>query len=119
MLEDVPEDMSSAISGTVQPDQVNLNSLGPRPDSDAPVMEVTASRDGILYLRGQDYDQYDGLGWTASEIREESFFRSDPPEQTITIRTRGRPQLRYLPYYPAYETHLSGGFAENPDRITE
>ena len=99
--------------------EVNLAGLSSRIPFTYPVMEVTTEKSGTLYLRGQDYDQYNGLGWTASEIREESFFRSDPPEQTITIRTRGRPQLRYLPYYPADETLLSGGLAENPNRPTE
>lgn len=118
LMEDGLTEAAAAFRG-IPSRKVNLTALGSRIPFTYPVMEVTAEKSGTLYLRGQDYDQYDGLGWTASEIREESFFRSDPPEQTITIRTRGRPQLRYLPYYPAHETHLSGGFAENPDRITE
>ena len=99
--------------------EVNLAGLSSRIPFTYPVMEVTAEKNGTLYLRGQDYDRYDGLSWTASENREESFFRSDFDRQTITIRTRGKPQLRYLPYYPADETLLSGGLAENPERLTE
>lgn len=98
---------------------INLAALGERIPFTYPVMDVTAEKNGTLYLRGQDYDRYDGLGWAASENREESFFRSEPPQQTITIRTRGTPQFRYLPYYSADEVYLSGGLAENPDRFTE
>lgn len=99
--------------------EVNLAGLSSRIPFTYPVMEVTAEKSGTVYLRGQDYDQYDGHSWTASENREESFFRSDPPRQNITIRTRGTPQFQYLPYYPSGEILLSGGLAENPDRLTE
>lgn len=118
MLEDVSEDMSSAISGTVQPDQVNLNSLGPRPDSTAPVMEVTASRDGILYLRGQDFDLYDGNSWTATRHRTESFSAKDMESiGDVTIRTRRIRDVLYLPYYPGSGIALIGGRMENSENL--
>lgn len=99
--------------------KIDLARLGDRIPFTYPVMEVTAEKNGTLYLRGQDYDRYDGLGWTASENREEAFFRSEAPRQTVTIRTRGVRQLRYLPYYPGEETLLTGGMAENPGRHKE
>lgn len=99
--------------------EVNLAGLSNRIPFTYPVMEVTTEKSGTLYLRGQDYNQYDGLSWTSSVNREESFSRSGSDRQPITIRTRGKPQLRYLPYYPADETLLSGGLAGNPERLTE
>lgn len=99
--------------------QVDLSLLGERIPFTYPVMEVTAEKGGTLYLRGQDYDQYDGLGWTASESREEIFSRQEAPQQTIQIQTRTGKQIYYLPYYPGEETILTGGAAENLQRETE
>lgn len=95
------------------PVKVDLTGLGPRLPLTYTVMEVTAERDGTLYLRGQDYDDYDGLGWTATETRQESFSQTDGDSKTVTIRTANRKGLRFLPYYPAEETILAAGRAEN------
>lgn len=99
--------------------QVDLSRLGQRIPFTYPVMEVTAEKSGTLYLREQDYDQYDGYGWTASENRQEDFSRQEAPQQTVTIRTRGAKQVRYLPYYPAAAVRLTGGRLENPEKETE
>ena len=99
--------------------KVDLSRLGSRIPFTYPVMEITVSRSGILYLRGQDYDRYDGLGWTATEHRQENFPRPEGPAQTVTIRPRGIHQIRHLPYYPAQDTVLSGGRLENPDSTGE
>lgn len=113
--------LNSAASGLQRqpPKQVDLAGLGARIPFTYPVMEVTAETDGLLYLRGQDYDQYNGLGWTATPGREEIFSQSSGQPQTITIRTENRKDIRYLPYYPAEETLLLQGSAENRDGSTE
>ena len=98
---------------------VDLSRLGQRISFTYPVLEVTAEKGGTLYLREQDYDQYDGLGWTASEAREETFSRPDGPVQRLTLRTKGVKQVQYLPYYPAEATRLTGGRQENSQRTTE
>lgn len=101
------------------PKQVDLAGLGARIPFTYPVMEVTAEGSGALYLRGQDYDVYDGLGWMASEDRREDFSRNGDTAETITIRTRKGRDIRYLPYYPTGETVLAGGAAENPGEERE
>lgn len=98
---------------------VDLSRLGQRVSFTYPVLEVTAEKGGTFYLREQDYDQYTGLGWTASADRQEAFSRPDGPAQTLTLRTRGIKQVQYLPYYPADVIALEGGRRENPERTTE
>lgn len=112
------EDTAASLRGT--PAQiVNLSQLGSRIPFTFPVMDVTAEQSGTLYLRGQDYDRYDGLGWTATEDRPENFFRQEGDACRITIRTRGVKQVRYLPYYPAEETRLTRGSLENTEKSVE
>ena len=82
-------------------------------------MEVTAEKNGTLYLREQDYDQYNGRGWTSSQSRQEQFPRPEGDGQTLSIQTRGIKQVQYLPYYPAEPVLLTGGSAENSQISTE
>lgn len=98
---------------------VDLSRLGQRVSFTYPVVEVTAEKGGAIYLREQDYDQYNGLGWTASKDRQETFSRPNGQTQTLTLRTKGVKQVQYLPYYPDQVTNLAGGRLENPERTTE
>lgn len=93
--------------------QVDLAGLGPRIPFTYPVMEVTTETGGTLYLRQQDYDLYDGLGWTASEGRRETFPAATGSGETILIRTENRKNTLFLPYYPALGAELENGSAEN------
>ena len=97
------------------PRQVDLSTLGDRITFTYPVMEVTAQESGTLYLRGQSYDVYDGLSWSAGEASAEVFSGLSGPEETIRIETRSPRDILYLPYHPKEETTLSGGFAQNPN----
>lgn len=101
------------------PRQVNLSTLGQRIPFTYPVMDVTSSRSGILYLRRQDYDQYDGKRWTSTEGRQEAFPIPSGPEQTVTIHTSAGQDTLYLPYYPADPPVLRSGRADNPKKDRE
>lgn len=101
------------------PRQVNLSTLGQRIPFTYPVMEVTSSRSGTLYLRRQDYDQYDGKRWTSTEGRQEAFPIPSGPEQTVTIHTSAGQDTLYLPYYPADPPVLRDGRADNPEKDRE
>ena len=101
--------------GFQPPRQVSLSALGDRIPFTYPVMEVTAEQSGPLYLRGQDYDRYDGLGWKVSENRRESFPSPAGQTETIRILTKTGKQIRYLPYHPT-AAELVGGSAENPQK---
>ena len=102
-----------------EPDHVSLASLGRRIESPITVMEVTAEIGGTLYLRGQDYDGYDGMTWTTSRHRTEDFSLAGEDYGDVSIRTVGERALLYLPYYPARSMALIGGNMSNTWAYTE
>lgn len=95
------------------PTRVDLAGLGPRLAFTYAVMDVTAESGGTLYLRGRDYDSYDGLGWIATKQRQEPFSRIDGPSEAVTIHTASRKDQLFLPYYPQEELLLAAGRADN------
>lgn len=115
---------------------MNLRNVGPKSQQTFKAMEVTAETDGTLYLRGRDYDAYDGTGWTASALRSETFtidaasFILPSPEADstqalsllpmgdVTIHTYGSRSVKYLPYYPESNVNLAGGTLKNTDNET-
>lgn len=99
-------------------DTVNLNTLGPRPNSYSKVLEVVASQTGGLYLRGHSYMGYTGLSWAAWPETE----TMEPPgqayleekNQTIQIKvpamqTGQNHVQRFFPYYPSQSLTLVDG----------
>lgn len=112
LMETGMNQLASDLRGQPQ-NQVDLSHLGARIPFTYPVMEVTAEYGGTLYLREQDYDQYDGLVWTATEGRTEPFISAAGQAETIHIRTENQKNIRYLPYHPALQTTLVNGCAEN------
>lgn len=124
-IEELPEAVENTAQGAASnaqstaPETVNLAALGRRIESTAPVMEVTAEVGGTLYLRGQDYDAYDGTGWTAARNRVEDFSFQGIDLGSVTVRTRNRLDHLYLPYYPASAQSLVGGKLDNTRLATE
>ena len=94
-------------------EQLALDTLGQRNPSDTPVMWVTGESDGVLYLRGQDYDVYDGTSWQSSSHRVEPFVYEGVDLGAVTIQTENPLGLLYLPYYPQGEQRLVEGHLEN------
>lgn len=120
LWEDTSDRLGEALSGAAQPSEVNLRTLGPRLKKTYPVMEVTAPESGALYLRGQDYDLYDGLGWTATRRRSESFFAVGMTSPgNVTVSTRRVRDVIYLPYYPDNGVTLVGGQLDNSGNLKE
>lgn len=109
------ETLRELAPGTVagEPDSVDLASLGRRIESTQPVMDVTAEVGGALYLRGQDYDMYDGRGWSASRHRVEDFSCRGIDLGSVTIQTVRSMEELYLPYYPQEAQSLVGGRMDN------
>lgn len=124
-VQDIPE----VVEGGVQElpvsvpvgesESVELQGLGRRIESTAVVMEVTPDIGGTLYLRGQDYDSYNGTGWSASERRAEEFGCQGEDYGNVIIHTRGRQEVLYLPYYPTGGMDLIGGRMENTWKYSE
>lgn len=103
--------------GTTQ--QIDLGQVGPRVSSSYPVMEVTSRTGGTIYLRGQDFDSYSGTGWNTSLHRTEEFSLPGEIADTISIRTRSRRSLYYIPYYPGDTLTLTEGKMENDTKEKE
>ena len=117
-VENVRQEVTVSVSSQ-EPDHVRLASLGRRIESPVTVMEVTAEIGGTLYLRGQDYDGYDGMTWTTSRHRTEDFSLTGVDYGDVSIRTVGERALLYLPYYPARSMALIGGNMSNTWAYTE
>ncbi len=99
-------------------DEVELRYVGARDTSPFPVMRVTVSYDGTVYLRGRDYDVYTGTSWRASDGRNEQFTTGTGGSDLLIISTYGVHDLLYTPYYSLAETRLSDGFLKNKGNIT-
>lgn len=101
--------------------RTQLGSLGPRRVIPYPIMDVTADFSGTLYLRGQDYDKYDGLSWSATAERTEILPKGTETTHrgTITVTTRSPMDITYLPGYPSRDYTLIGGRMANTAGETE
>ena len=94
----------------------DLSSMGPRRVWSYAVMDVETDYTDVVYLRGQDYDVYDGQTWTSTLNRNEVFSSCNSTEpQIIRIQARGSYKLRYIPYYPTGSMILDGGRLSNDD----
>ncbi len=113
-------------SGTTPSRTERLDTLGDRQLRTTPVMDITAEQGGTLYLRGQDFDFYDGHSWISSLGREEdfplndenSFFIGDTAGD-LDIRLRSAVRIRYLPYYPLPAITLSGGLPLESSELSD
>ena len=101
--------------------RTSLGSLGPRRIFPYEVMTVTADFDGALYLRGQDYDKYDGMSWTATLDRNEYLPTSTyfSHRGKVTVTTKQPMAVQYIPSYQPAATMLTDGRLDNPDALTE
>lgn len=90
---------------------VALDNVGPRAQLTYEIMKVFGTVDGTLYLRGQDFSLYSGIGWTAGQLPVETF-----PGNTdilvaagaVTVETKRVRNVLYLPYYPMEGGSMSG-----------
>ena len=98
-----------------------LGSLGPRRVVPYKVMEVTADFSGTLYLRGQDYDVYDGMSWTSTAGRTEVLEKGPHAYHrgSVTVRTLRPLDVVYIPGHPSRDYALEGGRLENTGDETE
>lgn len=116
-LQSPAESFTGNISSPAVSSKLNLRSVGPKSELTYSVMLVTSPIGGTIYLRGQDYDQYTGLGWEATEDRSETFSSGDASAGKLTIVTYGVRTILYVPYYATESVNLSGGSLENSQRL--
>lgn len=104
--------VSSAVN-----EKLNLRTVGPKRQVSYSVMRVSSPIDGILYLRGRDYDQYTGAGWESSSDRIEVFTSGIRSAGELSIVTYGVRSVLYVPYYTTKEISLVGGSLDNKDNL--
>ncbi len=113
--------MSGNLTGSPALETVNLRNVGPKSDFSFTVMRVTSPYDGVVYLRGRDYDTYTGTVWESSEGRSEVFptgtMTGSDGKGTMRVVTYGIRNVRYTPYYPAESITLTDGFLENNGNV--
>ena len=90
--------------GELKPSEVlPLKEMGDRNPQYNKVMEVVASRSGVLYLRGSSYSGYTGLAWEiypgTETLERPSGDYLIENTQTIQIRTLKATTVQYYPYY--------------------
>lgn len=115
----------------------DLSSVGPKRDAFFRVMTVKSHRGGILYLRGQAYDFYDGKAWSVSDSDRRDYL---PPDEDslnstgfwvsrswrtqgmtdvgdVTVSTVGKHPLFFTPYFLGEEDlfGIVGGRIPNRD----
>lgn len=83
--------------------QVDLSAVGPKTQMQYAVMDVVAQNGGLIYLRGQSLDSYDGLSWKASPVStgEDMYFPTENLQSAgqLTVSVRMPQSRRYVPYY--------------------
>lgn len=86
-------------------DRMDLAAIGPKLELHYAVMDVVAAETQSLYLRGQSFDTYDGMSWSASDISTgvDPYWPSMDLEKAgyIQVSTRAKHPQIYLPYYIA------------------
>lgn len=109
-------------TGTESSQKVDLGEVGPNYQFGYPVMYVTATKNGALYLRGQSYDTYTGQTWETTEVSNgtDSGWPLAVRSATAEIRTIETLDTFYMPYYPGGTLTgitLVNGMVENPNSV--
>ncbi len=79
---------------------IELETLTPQKYSAVPVMDITATRSEVYYLRGRAYDTYTGTAWSDSGEPCWPIWRTNGKQvSTVTVETRSVEDILYLPYY--------------------
>ena len=120
-FEEFQDTAESVVTGTPitvpVSEKLNLRTVGPKSKISQSVMRVNSPVDGILYLRGRDYDRYTGTGWEASAERTEAFSSGGVSIGELTIVTYGVRNVLYVPYYATKEIYLTGGALDNEENL--
>ena len=109
---------SGAASGSSAAEKINLRHIGPKRNNSLIVMRVNAPYNGIVYLRGKDYDIYTGDSWESSANRQETFTTGGRYYGILTIKAYGAQDIFYLPYYSTVGIDLVGGMQSNNENLT-
>ncbi len=96
---------------------VDLQGLGSRFFLQYPVMTVTSSQDGVLYLRERDFNVYNGFSWESNEEREDVLAASTgDATYDLTVETRWVRRQLLMPYYVTENVPMTDGAAPNTEQ---
>ncbi|MBQ2733464.1 MAG: transglutaminase family protein [Clostridia bacterium] len=105
--------ISGSSTGVTAAKAIDLRLLGPKNDRKYDVMTVSSTFSGIVYLRGRDYDIYNGTAWVSSEGRREKTLKGRGVRGTVTITTESKEKYLYIPYFPNDSVSITNGYTEN------
>ena len=120
-------DPSFTIDPNLSLSNVNLQFVGPKKNGTTLVMKVQTDLDGVLYLRGKSYRDYNGKAWSAPTISDDTLeidtaFRLSSANstytRTISIRTVSPHSIYYSAYYDPSRVTLQNGALSNPGKET-
>ena len=107
---------------------VDLSTVGPKTNFIYAVMDVTSDVGGVVYLRGQSLDIYDGTSWKPSEFSSEKDGGwptvNCTAAGTVKLVTRSVLPIKYFTYNPGgphwpEDGKLKDGTISNPNREKE
>ncbi len=113
--------------------RVNLSAVGPMTYSSRQTFVLRTDLDGVLYLRGRSYSDYEGRRWTGAHNPESEnlevngkYLQQDPNSflspgslRMVEINTGVSRPLRFVPYYPMEGAEIEDGATANPDKQSE
>lgn len=117
-ISDEPTEPTEPI--VVEPNVLDLTTVGPLEPDDTVVMEICTDYTGTLYLRGTSYANYTGTEWNnttkAAFYAPEDFLSSE--QYTISLETTEALPQYYLPYYCLDDIFLDDGISNNESADT-
>lgn len=108
---------NGSITDSLAVQKLNLRSVGPKSDFSYTVMRVNSPYNGVLYLRGRDYDIYTGTVWQSSDNRIETMPAGSQNTGTLSITTYSVRNILYTPYYSTDAVQLIDGCVENTENL--
>lgn len=106
------------ITGSSSGTTVNLSTLGPKVQTNTPILYAQSSQSGRTYLRQKVMLYYDGLSWAPKYSTSLLFGGSASATGSIRIRTLFSLPYRYVPYYPTVSLAFLNGTHANAGEIT-
>lgn len=100
-----PRDAIPSNGQLVAGQYVKLTEVGVRSPRTTPMMQVDTSYKGMLYLREDSYDSYDGTRWAVSHQawNRDNDYISRQDRFSVSIRTYNTHSVRFVPCYPVLE----------------
>lgn len=107
-------------AGTVLINRENLAAMGALSNPHLPVMDVTADKGCVLYLREQVFDTYNGKQWTMGDQYSHLTHSGSSYMHlsgSVQISTRYTQPVLFVPYYSKDSLPGRNGYTENSQNL--